>query len=220
MALAQREARKSAPTEGGVKGQKAGAGAGSTYARLQEKARGGKEKEKEKEEAENRKRLLLAASRAARKVWYRKIGWPSDDEGEAEGEAAVGGKRAAMGASDGRKAGPRKRKAGRRLVVAAAESSSSSSSSSESSSESSGDEAGKKSGKAEVKAEEAKADDNDIAVGHTVHIEGLVVSVDMNGRTVVVTGRYHDRWVVRVDGKDCNFAAKNLRLERVEVDSD
>ena len=224
VALAQREARKSAPTEGGVKGQKAGAGAGGTYARLQETARG-EEKDKEKEEAETRKRLLLAQSRANMKAWYRKIGmeWSSSEgEGEAEGEAAeeggsasaaVGGKRAAMGASDGRKAGARKRKAGRRLVVAAAESSSSSSSSSESSSESSGDEAGKKSGK----AEEAKADDNDIAVGHTVHIEGLVVALDMNGRTGVVTGRYHDRWVVRVDGKDCNFAAKNLRLERVEV---
>ena len=71
--------------------------------------------------------------------------------------------------------------------------------------------------KAEVKAK-VKADD--IAVGHTVHIEGLVVAVDMNGRTGVVQGRYHDRWLVRVDGKDCNFPAKNLRLERVDLDSD
>ena len=72
--------------------------------------------------------------------------------------------------------------------------------------------------KAEVKAE-AKAKADDIAVGHTVHIEGLLVAVDMNGRTDVVTGRYHDRWVVRVDGKDCNFAAKNLRLEVVDLDA-
>ena len=146
------------------------------------------------------------------------LDWSSSEgEGEASAAEKAGGEKSVKASVKSEvKAGPRKRKAGRRLVVAAAESSSSSSSSSESSSESAGDEAGKKSGK----AEEAKADDNDIAVGHTVHIEGLVVALDMNGRTGVVTGRYHDRWVVRVDGKDCNFAAKNLRLERVEVDSD
>ena len=147
----------------------------------------------------------------------------SPESGESEegaGKAASSGKR---DAANGRKAGPRKRKTGRRLVVAAE--SASSSSSSESSSESSGDEAAEKAPvKKSVKASEVKAKaevkTDDIAVGHTVHIEGLVVAVDMNGRTSVVQGRYHDRWVVRVDGKDCNFATKNLRLERVDLGSD
>ena len=36
---------------------------------------------------------------------------------------------------------------------------------------------------------------------------------------VRVRGRHHERWVVQVDGKDSTFAAKNLSLERVELDA-
>jgi hypothetical protein len=71
-----------------------------------------------------------------------------------------------------------------------------------------------------VKTEvQVKVKADEIAVGHWVRIDGLVVAVEMNGRTGLVRGRHYERWVVRVDGKDSTFPAKNLSLERVDLNA-
>ena len=59
-------------------------------------------------------------------------------------------------------------------------------------------------------------------MGHWVRIEGLVNTVELNGRTGVVKRRHGapatGRWMVVVDGKTMALAERNLRLERVEVE--
>jgi len=73
-----------------------------------------------------------------------------------------------------------------------------------------------------VQVKKTKEPSEDMAVGHCVRIEGLLASVELNGRTDMVKRRHggHGRWIVWVDGKEHTFDAKNLRMERVEVEDE